>query len=80
MSFISWIKQRGKDVPATVPRPEIVSNLFAEWREDYKLAKLRDQTGREPEARPTPQGAKAKIVARKPLPKRERLKGHDIPF
>jgi hypothetical protein len=54
-------------------------NLLTEWREDYRLAKLRDQTGVEPksetlkpEASPTP--------APKLKPRREKTKGIDIPF
>lgn len=55
-------------------------NLLAEWREDYRLARLRDQTGVEPKsetlkpvASPTP--APAKVESR-----REKTKGIDIPF
>jgi hypothetical protein len=54
--------------------------LFAEWRQDHQLAKERDQTGREPERRTVEADAAPAPASSKTLPRRERGKGHDIPF
>ena len=59
---------------------EIPHNVLAEWREDYRLAKLRDSTGKEPESRPIEATPKAQPLQEKAKPKRERLKSIDIPF
>ena len=55
MKFLDWIKYRNNREPL---RDELDpktyghaswQGLFAEMREDYTLAKQRDETGREPE-------------------------------
>ena len=84
MGFIGWIKGRGKD-SAEIPRADAASreadkNLFAEWGQDYRLARKRNETGREPES-VQPEGLPApKTENQKPPARRERLRGRDIPF
>ena len=57
MGLIDWIKNRGRQNPVDPefdPRVHGHKNwkgVFAEMREDYALAKQRDETGREPECR-----------------------------
>lgn len=54
--------------------------LFAEWRQDYRLAKQRDETGREPKSTAQELLPASKPEPSKQRPRRERLKAHDIPF
>lgn len=56
MGLIDWIRDRGRQMPVDPeldPRAHGHRNwkgVFAELREDYALAKQRDETGREPES------------------------------
>jgi len=62
------------------PKPQTGRNLLAEWREDYRLAKLRDETGVEPESGHIKPEAAPKPRKEKPRPGREKDHGIDIPF
>jgi hypothetical protein len=53
--------------------PERMRALFSEWRQDAKLARQRDETGKAPETAPAP-----KTRAQEQQPKRERVKSNDI--
>ena len=84
MGFIDWIKGRGKDSgEVSKPDPatrEADKNLFAEWTQDYRLAKQRNETGREPESVQPKASPAPKTETHERPGKRERLRGHDIPF
>jgi hypothetical protein len=60
--------------------PEVSRNILAEWREDYRLAKLRDETGIEPASGLIKQEPASKPAAEKSRPRRGKEKGIDIPF
>jgi hypothetical protein len=84
MGFIDWVKKRGKD-SAEMPKPDLASreagkNLFAEWKQDYRLARQRDETGKEPESVAPEAAQDSKPEKQKAPARRERLKGHDITF
>jgi hypothetical protein len=80
MAFLDWMKQRGQRAPETVPRREVLGDLFAEWRQDYRLAKLRDESGKEPESEPLDNERPKESPEKKTPPTRVRVKSRDIPF
>jgi hypothetical protein len=85
MSFLDWVKRRGSESPENVqsaaPQPsKSPDGLFAEMRQDYQLARQRDETGREPESVAPEMASAPKAEMKKQPPRRERMKGHDIPF
>jgi hypothetical protein len=61
-------------------KPQTGRNLLAEWREDYRLARLRNETGVEPDGGPIRPEAADKPKREKSQPKREKDHGIDIPF
>jgi len=83
MRLIDWIKNRGREIPKDPeldPRAhghKTWKGVFTEMRHDEALAKLRDETGREPESNALPY---PKISNAKTRPERVKVKGHDIPF
>jgi hypothetical protein len=83
VGYLDWIKTRGKNWAAPSDSKDAgksMSQLFAEWRLDYKLAKQRDETGREPASRSVEKVQEPKSEAKKAPAKRDRIKGHDISF
>lgn len=62
------------------PVPQNARNLLAEWREDYRLAKLRDETGIEPTSEPIKPEPQPKARRAEKQPSRDNGKGIDIPF
>ena len=85
MAFLDWVKRRGSESPENVqsaaPQPsKSPDGLFAEMRQDYQLARQRDETGREPESASPETAPAPKPETKKQPPRRERMKGHDIPF
>ncbi|HEX3747694.1 MAG TPA: hypothetical protein VHW09_27350 [Bryobacteraceae bacterium] len=80
MAFLDWLRDAGNRDPKNIAREhghESFAGLAAEINHDEKLAKERDTTGREPQAGQVPE---AKPEAAKAQPRRERMRGHDIPF
>jgi hypothetical protein len=83
MGYLDWIKGRGRDSsapPDTKGTDKSMGHLFAEWRLDYRLAKHRDETGREPASRSVEKVQEPQSKAKKAPAKREGIKDHDIPY
>lgn len=53
---------------------------FAEWRQDYEMAKERYATGKEPADRPVPSPETGKSKAKQAPVKRVKVRSRDIPF
>ena len=84
MGFTDWVKRRTKDSPEMAkPGAELSEadkKLFAEWTLDYRLARQRDETGREPESVQPEVSPAPKTETPKQPAKRRRVRGHDLPF
>jgi hypothetical protein len=57
-----------------------VQKLLTEWEQDCAMARERDVTGREPEARPLPEMSQRAKCAPKSPTQRQRGKAIEIPF
>ncbi len=88
MGLFDFMKGRGgKSDPPQDPDfdPKIHGHktwggVYAEIRADEASAKLRNETGREPECTPLKEAAPPSRPAGTKQPGRVRIKSHDIPF